>query len=126
MSQQCDGNKDCDTGKDEANCTGSQQLISAKHEIAFRFIQIKCNFNVVTVVTLGLLMQLLDGYLLILATAVTKHLIVNHYDEADDNFAWLVTPIIFGIGCIYATYKCLKEGFCTIQRLRRDAAGEIY
>ena len=86
MSQQCDGNKDCDTGKDEANCTGSQQLISAKHEIAFRFIQNKCNFNVVTVVTLGLLMQLLDGYLLILATAVTKHLIVNHYDEADDNF----------------------------------------
>ena len=62
VSQQCDGNKDCDTGKDEANCTGSQQLISAKHEIAFRFIQIKCNFNVVLVATLGLFMQLLKCY----------------------------------------------------------------
>ena len=57
-------------------------------------------------------------------TATTKHLIIDNGRKSGDNLAWLVTPIIFGLCCIYATYKCLKEGFCTIHRLRRRTAGE--
>lgn len=59
------------------------------------------------------------------ATIITKHLVIGEYRRSDSNLAWLVTPVIFAIGVVYAFYKCFKEGICNRERYRyRNRSGE--
>ncbi|KAI0224588.1 hypothetical protein LSAT2_024418 [Lamellibrachia satsuma] len=41
-----------------------------------------------------------------------------------ENLAWLITPVLFGLGVIFSIYKCAKDGLCNICKLRRNTALE--